>query len=674
MASSQEGGPRSTGSMEASGIGLGPVLTGEKLAGLILAAVPKKMKGCQHLDISRNDIRKICVSLGEIVGLGLETVEHLVLRGNLLRQLDGRVLTFPHVHVLDVSGNLISQILHFEGQFELQKLYLRGNRLTDINGLADSPLQHTLEVLDVSENNISDLRGLATLSVMENLRALNVLGNPIETHPLVGNVVLEGFCMLCCPLLEVLNNRRITPEIRDAVICWSSDEPQGRAVSACVNRFRQYFERQCGKKDLVLDPLPTSTGTEGNAALTRGKTGLYSVATSRGTAAGKSRMSPSPGLGPSESQPGRSGVLHSNPTRLTVAGRASSNRTTSGRPSQNAANCLVFARSSPDPRDGFRVVDMVSSPLERDEHCDRPGRRSVHPAQHSPVASEGRFSRPAHSTLDGGLPKGVDRHPGTTSYSTRCRLYPRATSGRTKDCLEQERRVYMGHRSATVTKATQTPDWWNEPEVVYVVRSPRDGQPAQTAQGRDEYRDKRHTHRTSKVGYSSALPRAVGDFQFVIRADDVGALIPAKDLLALRRRESLRGGTEDTEHAEDSGGLGESSFIRQEEYERAPSGVNEEEWMENDDAEQDTQEQSAEYEEQGWTTEAISHQGSWGEYDEEQGYERAEEDRHPVGDDTDTPQQLQVQVTDVTDLDPDNDEGAGVVAQDDGGETGESGT
>lgn len=45
--------------MEASGIGLGPVLTGEKLAGLILAAVPKKMKGCQYLDISRNDIRKV---------------------------------------------------------------------------------------------------------------------------------------------------------------------------------------------------------------------------------------------------------------------------------------------------------------------------------------------------------------------------------------------------------------------------------------------------------------------------------------------------------------------------------------------------------------------------------------------------------------------------------------
>lgn len=75
---------------------------------------------------------QICVSLGEIVGLGLETVEHLVLRENLLRQLDGRVLTFPHLHVLDVSGNLISQILHFEGHFELQKLYLRGNRLTDI--------------------------------------------------------------------------------------------------------------------------------------------------------------------------------------------------------------------------------------------------------------------------------------------------------------------------------------------------------------------------------------------------------------------------------------------------------------------------------------------------------------------------------------------------------------
>lgn len=356
---------------------------------------------------------------------------------------------------------------------------------------------------------------------------------------------------------------------------------------------------------------------------------------------------------------------------FSTSGSASSNRI-SGRHPQNASNCLVFARSSPDPRDGFRVVDMVSSPLERDEHCDRPSRRSIHPAQHSPVSSQVRFSRPVHSTLDVGLPKGVDRHPGTTSYSTRCRLYPRATSGRTKDCLEQERRAYMGHRGASVTKATQTPDWWNEPEVVYVVRSPRDSQPAQAAEGRGEYRDKRQTHLKSKLGYSQALSRAVGDFQFVIRADDIGALIPAKELLALRP-ESLRGGTEDTEHAEDSAGLAESSFIEQEEYERAPSGVNEEEWMENDDAEQDRQEQSAEYEEQDWTTEAISPQGSWGEYDEDQGYERAEEGQQQVDDDTDAHQQLQVQVTDVTDLDPDNDEGAAVVAQDDDGETEEPG-
>lgn len=37
----------------------------------------------------------------------------------------------------------------------------------------------------------SDLRGLATLSLMESLRVLNVLGNPVETHPLVGNVVVR---------------------------------------------------------------------------------------------------------------------------------------------------------------------------------------------------------------------------------------------------------------------------------------------------------------------------------------------------------------------------------------------------------------------------------------------------------------------------------------------------
>lgn len=136
--------------------------------------------------------------------------------------------------------------------------------------------------------------------------------------------------MLCCPLLEVLNSRRITAEIRDAVICWSSDEPQGRAVSACVHRFRQYFERQSGKKEAPLEPLPTT----GNAASRRKTNDAYSSSASLGTAPGKSRLSPPTQAaqfaadrddsGHPRCERGRGGVLLSRPSRHTIEGELSS--------------------------------------------------------------------------------------------------------------------------------------------------------------------------------------------------------------------------------------------------------------------------------------------------------------------------------------------------------------
>ncbi|PFH33405.1 leucine rich repeat-containing protein [Besnoitia besnoiti] len=245
--------------LEAADVALGPVLTEEKLAGLILAAAPRKVKGCRVLDISQNKIRKLGVSVGEIVNLGLESVEDLNLRGNLLRQLDGRLVTFPRLARLDVSENVLSQILNFETQFELRELALQGNRLKEINGLAPSPLHHTLEWLDISRNDIADLRGLAALVTLEELRELDVRDNPVELHPLQGDIVLEGFCMLACPLLETLNGRRITAEVRDAVICWSTEDPRGRAVTSCVHRFRQSFAARgkncaglCSDDDSVL--------------------------------------------------------------------------------------------------------------------------------------------------------------------------------------------------------------------------------------------------------------------------------------------------------------------------------------------------------------------------------------------------------------------------------------
>lgn len=320
----------------------------------------------------------------------------------------------------------------------------------------------------------------------------------------------------------------------------------------------------------------------------------------------------------------------------------------------------MFARSSPDPRDGFRVVDPISTYDETDDCSARSRRRTTCRGQHSPVPSEVRFATSGHTTHDIGRARTVDRYPATTSYSTRCRVYPRAGTGRAGDCSEQERRGYRGARGVGITKATQTPDWWNEREVVYLTRSPREGQTnarestSERPQSGGYTIERRTRPPNSRLGYSSNL--AVGDFQFVIRADDAGALVPAKDLLALRRV-SLRAGTAETDHDEDAG-LAGPSFVAEDEYERSPSGLNE--W-EGGDADQEGQDQSAVSQEEGWTAEqaAASPDGSWADYDDERGYERAEED-HPLSR-THREHQLEGQETDVTDLDPDYDEGAAVV-------------
>ncbi|CBZ53100.1 putative leucine rich repeat protein [Neospora caninum Liverpool] len=513
--------------LEAAGLGLGPVLTGEKLTGLLLAAVPKQIKGIKVLDLSQNTIRKLSVSLGEIAELGLESVQDLILRGNLLRQLDGRLLTFPRLSRLDVSENILCQVLNFETHFGLRELFFRQNRLKDINGFGRTPLHHTLERLDLSENDISDLRGLAALVTLEKLRELDVRGNPVEEHPLQGNAVLEGFCMLACPLLESLNGRPITEKVRDAVICWSSDDPRGRAVASCVFRFRQAF---------------STRGLYGMGELSPSEeAGLFVSAESRDDSS-----VPDPAT---KSLPGsRRAVSPRNAGGTESRGLSASDRSRKER--AQPPRC-VFTRVSRDARDNFRLL----SPQERRGTApaawkapDRDGRRSPRRAlspshQDAPTAGP---ERPLPYQEDRPFSLNATRNSCVrrSTYSERCRFSAALSSASRRGHKRQEicpRGWYPG-RTRGVTKATQTPDWWLPEE--WELREPgsrrrREG----TERGGGEGRGARWGPRSMSSGH----------FEFFIKASDVGPPVSADELRALKAGNKETGTAEEDPILEQGG-------------------------------------------------------------------------------------------------------------------------
>ncbi|EPR59294.1 leucine rich repeat-containing protein [Toxoplasma gondii GAB2-2007-GAL-DOM2] len=499
----------STGIFEAACIDLGPVLTREKLTGLLLAAVPKKIKGVKVLDLSQNNIRKLSVSLGEIAELGLESVEELILRGNLLRQLDGKLLTFPCLARLDVSENILAQVINFETQFELRELSLYQNRLRDINGLGRTPLHRTLERLDVSRNDIPDLRGLAALVTLEKLKELDVRDNPVESHPLQGNVVLEGFCMLACPLLETLNGHPVTENVRDAVICWSSDDARGRAVASCVYRFRQAFSTR------GMDGLDLS-GEE-----VAGPFGSLEEPTYDDRTASHSKTE--------ETCLSQRAIS----SRSRTVTRGPGSRHQCREEGENLGRC-VFAREYRDARENFRLLspeecvdtDPAASWPAADRGWRPSPRRFISPAQVAPTAGPER-ARP----LSEGRPFAGPPRNGSeifrSTYSERCRLYPSPSSVSRRPPQRKRQEICprgWPQRASRVTKATQTPGWWrpNDWEV-----------PGEEATGRRRLAGRREGDDNGLARWATSSV-ASGDFQFFIKANDVGPPVSAEELRALQ--------------------------------------------------------------------------------------------------------------------------------------------
>ncbi|KEP61334.1 UNVERIFIED_CONTAM: leucine rich repeat-containing protein [Hammondia hammondi] len=497
----------STGILEAACIDLGPVLTREKLTGLLLAAVPKKIKGVKVLDLSQNNIRKLSVSLGELAELGLESVEELILRGNLLRQLDGKLLTFPCLARLDVSENILAQVINFETHFELRELSLHQNRLRNINELGRTPLHRTLERLDVSRNDIPDLRGLAALVTLEKLKELDVRDNPVESHPLQGHAVLEGFCMLACPLLETLNGRPVTENVRDAVICWSSDDARGRAVASCVYRFRQAFSTR----------------------------GMHGLDLSGEEAGGHFGSLEEPTYDSIASHSKTNTCLSHRPisSRSRTVPRGPGSRHQCRQEGEKLRRC-VFARESRDARENFRLLSpeecVDTDPAVSWPAADRgwrpSPRRVVSPSQIAPTAGPER-ARPLSEDRPFAGPSRNGSEIFRSTYSERCRLYPSPSSVSRRPPQRKHQEICprgWPQRTSRVTKATQTPGWWrpNDWEV-----------PGEEARGRRRLAGRGGGDDRGLARWATSS-MASEDFQFFIKASDVGPPVSTEELRALQ--------------------------------------------------------------------------------------------------------------------------------------------
>ncbi|KAL8439930.1 hypothetical protein Efla_004855 [Eimeria flavescens] len=215
-------------------VAVGPILNAGKLKALLLADGSSTRK-CRTLDLSHGGIRKIALSLGEVAALDFEGLTELDLHGNLLVTLDGHSLAFPHLQNLRASKCRIRSLENFGSHFRIRQLDLSDNQLTQLMGLADTPLRFTLQALNIANNHLRDFKGLAPLSTFESLEVLDIRGNPVADF---GHVA-EGFVLLCCHTLRQLNGRTVSEDVRSAVDSWAVDDGCGRATAATVAAFKE---------------------------------------------------------------------------------------------------------------------------------------------------------------------------------------------------------------------------------------------------------------------------------------------------------------------------------------------------------------------------------------------------------------------------------------------------
>jgi len=93
----------------------------------------------------------------------LEDLEEFELSGSEINDLDG-VQYCKHITVLDLSGNMISDISLLWGLSQLEEINLADNRLEDIDTLSHLS---NLRVVDLSNNAIRDISPLMSLDKLE---------------------------------------------------------------------------------------------------------------------------------------------------------------------------------------------------------------------------------------------------------------------------------------------------------------------------------------------------------------------------------------------------------------------------------------------------------------------------------------------------------------------------
>uniref|UniRef100_A0A0G4GXZ2 Uncharacterized protein n=1 Tax=Chromera velia CCMP2878 TaxID=1169474 RepID=A0A0G4GXZ2_9ALVE len=230
----QQGGSKASkqkqkgGHLNASSLGLGPLLTNEKLFGLhhfdhLWEAFNKSAP--TSVDFSNNRIRKLDLS-ADRDGRGLQYVERLDLSNNVLTLFDGRNMTSATELVfLDLGHNGLRTIANLAFLQNLQVLNLSHNELKDLRSFRNTKVCSSLQLLDISCNSIVGISGMAEVAQMPNLKSLSMLNNLITVDRQV-----EAFCILGCVSLENLNGHPVPPSLRKRVCQWGVTTREGRGL------------------------------------------------------------------------------------------------------------------------------------------------------------------------------------------------------------------------------------------------------------------------------------------------------------------------------------------------------------------------------------------------------------------------------------------------------------
>lgn len=153
----------------------------------------------------------------------LSTVElHLSRRG--IEVLHG-FESFPNLEVLWLNDNNLTALEGLDSNFRIKRLYVAQNRLTSLRGSLVC-FKH-LHELDVSSNLISDLeKCLETLELFALLKKLSMRGNPVAQE-----VGYRLRVIAHVPSLEILDHCPVTPEERvEAMSKFGSIAKSGMAV------------------------------------------------------------------------------------------------------------------------------------------------------------------------------------------------------------------------------------------------------------------------------------------------------------------------------------------------------------------------------------------------------------------------------------------------------------